>query len=257
MFNRRVDRWVAGGKEGLDGSQLPQPQCRLVLRKLRHGPVPLSPQSAPVGAQAPFAAGLGTNPALLPSRAIRIPWICTVNSSCWVFHKAQFGGEGIQPGESSAPARLGGLRCTSPPNAAAAQPSRGDLSPWQTSGLGSGCQGLEPVSEPGSDSRSPSASALPLNQKKKQLRVERSQMKDVADVSPLPSSWFAMRGAMLAGPRPCCHPCHPVSRDDRHCGGRWHLPAAPGCCREISISATTGRNSPFVSCRQMFLCRII
>lgn len=50
-------------------------------------------------------------------------------------------------------------------------------------------------------------------------------------------------------------PCHPAIRDDRHRGGGWHLPAAPGRCGEISTSAAAGRNSPFVSCCQMFLCK--
>lgn len=151
----------------------------------------------------------------------------------------------------------GGFGAHHPPNTAAVEPSQEDLSLRQRSGLSSGCRGLEPGSELGTDPGSPSASALPLNQKKKQLRVERSQMKDVADVSPLPRSRFSSQGTMLAGPRPRCHPCHPAAQDDRHRDGRWHLPAAPGRCGEISISTATGRNSPFVSCRQMFLCRII
>lgn len=49
----------------------------------------LTPQPAPVGAQEPFAAYLGTNPALLPSGTARIPRIYWVNSLCWVVHKAQ------------------------------------------------------------------------------------------------------------------------------------------------------------------------
>lgn len=40
--------------------------------------------------------------------------------------------------------------------------------------------------------------------KQTQLGVERSPSRDVADVSPLPSSPFATRDAMLMGPRPCC-----------------------------------------------------
>lgn len=111
-----------------------------------------------------------------------------------------------------------------PPNA---PKSCSGSEPTQGSGLGSSCRRLEPGSELGSDPRSPSASALPSNQRKQQLGVEQSQMKDVADVSLLPSSLLATWDTMLPGPHPRWPPCHPVARDDGHRGGRWHLPAAP------------------------------
>lgn len=80
---------------------------------------------------------------------------------------------------------------------------------------------------PGSDPGSPP----PRNQKQKQLRVEWSQMKDVAYVSPLPSSFFASSGHDAGRSLSPLPPVRPAERDDRHRAGRWHCqlpPAAAG-----------------------------
>lgn len=176
---------------------------------------------AMVTTQHPPARAPSSNAGMGCSREGRDGWLPVVP-----FGFGENGGcPSARSSESSAQARLGGASMHNhPPNA---PKSCSGSEPTQGSGLGSSCRGMEPGSELGSDPRSPSASALPSNQRKQQLGVEQSQMKDVADVSLLPSSPLATWDTMLPGPHPRCPLCHPVARDDGHRGGRWHLPAAP------------------------------